>query len=247
MPRMAARLFTDVRYGLLLFFRNRQAMFFAFVFPALFLLAVGYLLGGESDRSRIDYLLPGIIGMCILFSAISGTTGAMVKYRANGVYRKLATTPLTGFERNVSQMASGLVVVGLSAAVSLLMAWLVFGAAPDINPVSVLVVIAGAVTFVCLGMVVAYLVDDADSLNAITYVVIIPLVLLSGSLFPVERLPHLLRFVSVLSPLTYLNAGLRSAMFGGNYGDALLYTAICSFLCVVLFCVGVAILMGKEE
>lgn len=247
MPRMAARLATDVRYGLLLFFRNRQSLFLSFVFPALFLLALGYLLGGESDRGRIDYLLPGIIGMCILFSAISGTTGSMVKYRTNGVYRKLATTPLTGFERSAAQMVTGMTIVTLSAAVSLLMAWLVFGVVPGINAASALVVIAGSVTFVCLGMVVAYLVDDSDSVNVITYIVVIPLVLLSGSLFPASRLPELLRFVSVLSPLTYLNNGLREAMFGSSPGAALLDVAICGFLCLVLFCAGVAILMGKEE
>jgi ABC-2 type transport system permease protein len=247
MSRVLARLLTDARYSLLLFFRNRQSMFFSFVFPVLFMIALGYLLGGQTDHSQVDFLLPGIIGMCIMFSAINGTTGAIVKYRANGVFRKIATTPLTGFELNASRAATGMVVVMLSSAVSLLMAWLVFGVVPDVNAISVLVVIAGAVTFVSLGVVVAYLIEDADSVNVVTYVVIIPLVLLSGSLFPVVRLPGILQFVSIFSPLTYLNNGLRDAMFGDSFRDAIVDTGICSFLCVMLFCIGVAILMSKEE
>ena len=78
-------------------------------------------------------------------------------------------------------------------------------------------VIVGSVTFVGLGMILAYLIEDSDSVNAVAYVVIMPLIVLSGSLFPVERLPQLLQFLSALSPLTYLNDGLRDAMFGGSY------------------------------
>ena len=70
-------------------------------------------------------------------------------------------------------------------------------------------VIVGSVTFVGLGMILAYLIEDSDSVNAVAYVVIMPLIVLSGSLFPVERLPQLLQFLSALSPLTYLNDGLR--------------------------------------
>jgi ABC-2 type transport system permease protein len=246
MGRARARLLTDMRYSLLLFLRNRQSMFFSFVFPVLFMVALGYLLGGQADRGQVDFLLPGIIGMSIMFSAINGTTGSIVKYRANGVFRKISTTPLTGFELNASRIFAGTTVVLLSSAVSVLMAWLMFETTPEINTVSVLVLAAGSVTFVSMGMVAAYLIEDTDSVNVIAYVIIIPLILLSGSLFPTERLPGLLQFVSALSPLTYLNDGLRESMFGGNSGVALFNLALCGFLGFVLFTIGVAILMSRE-
>jgi ABC-2 type transport system permease protein len=247
MGRAATRLLTDIRYSLLLFLRNRQSMFFSFVFPVLFMVALGYLLDGQAGRGQVDFLLPGIIGMSIMFSAINGTTGSMVRYRANGVFRKISTTPLTGFELNASRTFAGMAVVLLSSAIAVLMAWLVFGTTPDINVVSVLVLAVGSVTFVSLGMVAAYLIEDTDSVNVIAYVIIIPLILLSGSLFPTERLPGLLQFASVLSPLTYLNDGLRDSMFGGNYGAALFDLAFCGFLGFMLFTIGVAILMSREN
>jgi ABC-type multidrug transport system permease subunit len=97
---------------------------------------------------------------------------------------------------------------------SILAAWLAFGIAPDINAVSVLVVLMGSVTFVGMGMVLAYLIDDPESVNAMTYVVVLPLVVLSGSLFPVERLPGLLRFPSIISPLTYLTTACGALCSG---------------------------------
>lgn len=264
MPQGMIRIITDIKYSLILFFRNRQSVFFSLIFPVLFLVALGYLLGGQSGpmagtangvgpqaaASRagyLDFLLPGIISMCIMFSAINVTVGPMVKYRTTGTFRKIATTPLTAFELNESRTIAGVFLVLLSVAVSLLMAWLAFGVVPDINPASVLIVIAGSVTFVGLGMILAYLVDDPESVNAAAYTIIIPLLFISGSLFPVDRLPWYLQFFSILSPLTYLNNGLRSSMFGDSFGDAITNLAISLFLCFVLFCLGVAILMGKEE
>ena len=108
-------------------------------------------------------------------------------------------------------------------------------------------VIAGSVTFVGLGMILAYIIEDSDSVNAAAYAVILPLIVLSGSLFPTERLPGLLQFASALSPLTYLNDGLRDSMFGGNDGAALFDLALCGFLGVMLFTIGVAILMSREN
>jgi ABC-2 type transport system permease protein len=249
MSPVLRRMATDLRFSLLMYARSRQAMFFSFVFPLLFITTAWFLLGDPSDqasREQVEYLLPGIISTCILFSAISCTAGSIVRYRASGIFRKLMTTPLSSFELNAARIASGLVVVLLSSAVSLLAAVLVFGVAPDINAVSALVLLAGAVTFVGTGMVIAYLIDDPDSVNAMTYVVVLPLVVLSGSLFPVERLPELLRFPSALSPLTYLNDGLRDSMFGGSTRDALFNLGICAFLGFMVFVIGVAILMSRE-
>jgi ABC-2 type transport system permease protein len=244
------RLATDIRFSLLIYARSPQSMFFSFVFPVLFLVAVWFLLRDQSapaSQDQVAYLLPGIIGTCILFSAINSTVGSIVKYRVSGTFRKLATTPLSSYELNASRVISGMVVVLLSTAVSLLVSWLEFGVSPDINAVSILVVVAGSVTFVGLGMIMAYLIEDTDMVNTITYVVILPLIMLSGSLFPVERLPGPLQFLSALSPLTYLNDGLRGAMFGGSLRDAIFDLGICAFLGFMLFVIGIATLMSKEE
>jgi ABC-2 type transport system permease protein len=244
------RLATDVRFSLLMYARSRQAMFFSFVFPVLFLVVIGFLLGDQSakaSRDQVAFLLPGIISTCIMFSAINSTVGSIVKYRVSGTFRKLATTPLSSYELNASRVASGMIIVLLSSAVSILVAWLEFGVSPDINILSILVVVAGSATFVGLGMVMAYLIEDTDAVNTITYVVILPLIVLSGSFFPADRLPGLLRFGSVFSPLTYLNDGLRGAMFGGNFRDAAFNLGICAFLGFMLFVIGVAVLMAREE
>ena len=146
MSPVLRRLATDIRFSLLMYTRSRQSMFFSFVFPILFLVVTGFLLTGQSadvSTGQVRYLLPGIISTCIMFSAINCTVGSVVKYRAGGTFKKLATTPLTSSELNVSRVISGMIVVVLSSALSLLAIWMEFGISPDINIVSILIVIAG--------------------------------------------------------------------------------------------------------
>jgi ABC-2 type transport system permease protein len=358
-----SRIATDVKYSLVQFLRNKQSVFFAIVFPVIFLVVLGYLLGGQSgpatlyyvdgdgsqasrafigslsyadsldlkdgsgmdlpgalrdgkisayieippgfresvsdnasgiglkiyfDKSRasypaivsavqqavdkfnmdmagtkgpvtlssqdvatssmnyIDFLLPGILGMCIMFSALNETIGIIVKYRANGVFNMLSVTPMSTIEWNLARIISGTLIVLVSVAFALGVAWLAFGVVPAMNILSVLLVLAGSVMFVGMGMIVAYLVEDVGSPNAVSLIITLPLMMVSGSLFPIDQLPYVIRFFSVLSPLTPLNNGLRSAMFTGGYDDALVSLLIIAGLGFVLFTIGVAVLMGKE-
>lgn len=246
MLKAISRVAVDFKYGMVQFARNKQSIFITFVFPVILLIILGYLPGGQSGPIAIDFLLPGILGMSILFSAVSWTMGSIVRYRAAGVFQKMSMTPLSSMEWNLSRVLTGALIVILSVAVALLVSWLVFGVWPAINAISLSLVIAGSFISVGFGMIMAYVIEDVDSVNAASFTLIIPLMVVSGSLFPVERLPLYLQFLSILSPLTYLNNGLRSSMFGGDAGYAITNLAVVLFLGFVLFCAGAAILMGKE-
>ena len=199
-----------------------------------------------SGLSSIDFLFPGILGMCIMFTAINETMSVIIRYRTSGLAQKLSATPLSTIEWNSAKIIHGTVIMLLSVAVALAVAWVVFGIRPDINAVTVLLIIAGSLMFVGLGMIVSNFVNDVKSVNAVAFSVTLPLMLISGSLFPVERLPVVLQFASVFSPLTCLNNGLRSAMITGDMGTALGNLFGGAFLALVLFAVGVGILMKND-
>jgi ABC-2 type transport system permease protein len=96
-------------------------------------------------------------------------------------------------------------------------------------------------------MIIASFIKDeetaANAASALTF----PLMFVSGSFFPVEQMPWFLKYLADVSPLTYLNNGLRSSMITGNYGDALLNLAIVGALGILLFAVGVAVMKWKED
>ena len=81
-----------------LFLRRKDELFWTLAFPVLFILLFGAIYGnskweGMNIRS-IDYLLPGIIVMGAMVTGIMRTATGFVQEREQGVYRRLALTPL---------------------------------------------------------------------------------------------------------------------------------------------------------
>jgi ABC-2 type transport system permease protein len=199
-----------------------------------------------SGTSYAEFLLPGILGIAIMGSAVDTTVSFVARLRATGVFRKLALTPMKRFEWNISRVVTGTIIVLFSVAVSLAVSWLAFGVVPGINLVSVLLVLAGSVLFVGLGMIIAYLVKGNESANA-ALTITLPLIFISGSLVPADQLPWFLQGLATISPLTYLNDGLRSGMITGNMADAWMNLAIVGALAIVFFGIGVVVLKWRDD
>lgn len=228
-------------------------MLVTFLFPVVFLVMAWYLFGarasyvmGSNAGSYADFLLPGIVGIAIMVPAVDYTVGFVCRLRSAGIFRKLAMTPMKRIEWNVSRVVTGTFVVLLSVAISLVVAWLAFGIIPVVSFMMVLLVLAGSAMFIGMGMVIAYIIEGDEAANA-AFTVTLPLILLSGSIFPVGRLPPFLQAIAAVSPLTYLNDGLRSAMVTGDMGSAMVDVAIVGTLAIVLFGIGIFALRWKVD
>ena len=87
-------------------------------------------------------MLPGIIGMALMMSAISTTVSVNVK-SGRRMIRKLATTPLSRLEWNVSKIISQTIIAVLSVVVSLAVAYAIFGLHPNIDLITVVFILVG--------------------------------------------------------------------------------------------------------
>ncbi len=195
----------------------------------------------------LDFALPGIIGMCMMMSAITSTVGVNARNRARGIFRKLATTPLSRLEWNVSRIITQTIVTAISVVVSLSFAYAVFGIHANIDAVAIALVLTGIVTFVGLGMIFATILKSEETASSASTMIIFPLMFLSGTFFSIDLMPSFLKVLAQLSPLTYLNYGLRDAMISGNTGGALFNLAIVAVIGVIFFAIGVALMKWKEE
>jgi ABC-2 type transport system permease protein len=163
------------------------------------------------------------------------------------VFRKLATTPISKVEWNASRILTQTITLLLSVIVSLTVARLLFQVSPRINVYTVLLTVCGGVLFAGLGNLVAVFVRDEDAAIFAASALSFPLMFLSGSFMPVETLPGFMKDIAVLSPLTYLNSGLRSAMVTGSFGDAFVNLLAVSLMAAVLFTLGVVLLRWKDD
>jgi ABC-2 type transport system permease protein len=169
------------------------------------------------------FLLPGVVGLTVLTVGLPLGFASVVELRQHGLMERLAVSPMTRRSWLLARMLGASTVALASAALLVLVAWVALGIRPALGAWTVLLVVAGTLVFSGLGALLGGAVRRPESGSAILNLALLPIVLLSGSFFDVALLPAALRWASLLSPLTHLNAGLRLGMVEGDAAGALLH------------------------
>ena len=201
----------------------------------------------SNNYSFIDYFVPGLIGMTLMTTGIFGAVGWNTRNKELGILKKLATTPLSKFEYIIGVILFELVMCTISTVAILAVGVLVFNVTILPSIYSIILIIAGAITFPGMGMVIARFVKETDSADAAANAITFPMMFLSGTFFPLETMPEFLRQIAKVLPLTYLSDGLRDSMVYGNASSALYNTAIVLVVGIVFIIIGSLITSWREE
>ncbi len=195
----------------------------------------------------IDFFVPGLIGMSLMTTGVFGAIGWNTRNRELGILKKLATTPLSKLEWIIGVILFEVVMCAISTVVILTIGVLVFNLRVLPNIYSIILIIAGAIAFPGMGMVIARFVKESDSADAAANAITFPMMFLSGSFFPLEMMPDFLREIAKVLPLTYLNNGLRDSMVYGNVSSALFNTAIVLAVAIFFIILGSLITNWRED
>lgn len=170
---------------------------------------------GEAVR-YVDWLVPGILGMNMMFSCLFGVGYVVVRYRKSGFLRRLSATPVTAFEFGAAQVLSRLLLtIGVTA--------LIYGAlalfVPFRNEGSVLVLllvaVAGALAMISFGFMMAARFASEELANGAINLASWPMMLLSGVWFSLEGAPGWLQAAAEALPLTQMLDAARAVMLDG--------------------------------
>jgi len=202
-----------------LFWRSREAAFFTFALPIVFLLLLGSVYGDdEIDGIRgSTFLLAGLLGYGVVATAFAGLAITLVVRRESGVLKRVRGTPLPTSVYLAAVIASTLVVVALEVVVQLLVGRYVIDADWPASPGALaLALFLGSVTFASLGLAVTGLVRSAEGSSAVVNAIYLPLTFASGVFFSVDSLPGFLQAIATVSPLTYLLDLVRAEFIAGR-------------------------------
>lgn len=167
----------------------------------------------SSALSYIDFLLPGILALAIMISAVIGLSTVLVAWRKRGVLRRLKLTPMPLWEFLVSRIAASLMLALLQVVVLIAFGALAFGI--TISPTAwaaVPIALAGALCFLVMGFTVGSLVSEPETADAVTNVITNPMMFLSGTFFPVSAMPSFVQSIAKVLPLYYMANGLRDTI-----------------------------------
>jgi ABC-type multidrug transport system permease subunit len=165
----------------------------------------------------VDWLVPGVLGMNMMFSCLFGVGYVIVRYRKSGYLKRLYATPLTAFEFLAAQVTSRLILtmaitVAVFAATDLLLDFYMLGGWFDLFVITAL----GAISMISLGLLVASRVTSEELAGGLLNLLSWPMMLLSGVWFSMEGSPQALQWASQLLPLTHMLSGARAIMLDGQ-------------------------------
>lgn len=164
----------------------------------------------------VDWVLPGVLGMNIMFSSLFGVGYVVVRYRKNGVLKRLKATPLTPLEFLLAQVLSRLGLnLGALALVlivlNLLIDFRMLGSYLNL----LLVFVLGALSLISLGVIVSTRTASEELAGGLSNLLSWPMVLLSGVWFSLEGAPWWVQQAAQLLPLTHIVAAARAVMVDG--------------------------------
>jgi ABC-2 type transport system permease protein len=209
----------ELRAQQLLFWRNREAAFFSFLFPIILLVLLGSVYGDDEIEgvSGATYLLAGLIGYGVAATAFASLAITLVVRREAGLLKRVRGTPLSPTTYLAAVISSMVIVIGLQAVAQVLIGRFLLDAAWPASPASLVVVIAiGAAAFAALGLAVTTIVKTAEGSSAVVNAIYLPLAFVSGAFFSPRDMPKFLEVISELLPLTYLLRLIRSTFIEGE-------------------------------
>ena len=204
-----------------LFWRSREAAFFTFVLPLVFLVLIGSVYGSsEVDGIRgSTYLLAGLLGYSVISTAFVGLAITLVLRRESGVLKRVRGTPLPTPMFLGAVIGSTLLVIALGSVAQLLVGRFVVDAGWPSRPGELAVaLLVGAASFAALGLAITGVIRSAEGASALVNAISLPLVFISGVFFSVDSLPGFLQAVAEVSPLTYLLRLVRECVVAGGEG-----------------------------
>ena len=211
--------------------------------PLLFLFALGFGLGSTFQKAGsgnyLDFLIPGIIGMSILFTAIfSGIE--VIWDRQFGFLKETLVAPVSRFKIMLGRTLGGATVATLQGFLVLLITFLI-GFRP-VNllsiPLALVFMFTTALLFTALGTAIASKLEDMQGFQLIMNFLIMPIFFLSGALFPTENLPKALAVIIKLNPFAYGVDGLRAVLTGISNMNVFLDFTVIALLSLIFLGIG---------
>jgi len=219
--------------------------------PLLFLVALGFGFGPIYQKAGggnyIEFLVPGIIAMSILFTAVfSGIE--IIWDRQFGFLKETLVAPVSRFNIMIGRTLGGATVASLQGLVVFLLT-LIIGFRPHgfLSLFTALIfMFLIAILFTALGTAIASVMEDFHGFQLISNFLVMPLFFLSGALFPITGLPEPIALIAAIDPLSYGVDGLRDSLIGvGHYGLGT-NLVILGAMSLVLFVIG-SYLFSKIE
>ena len=218
---------TLCRRDLVRFFRQRSRVVGVLATPLIFWGLIG------SGFNYMQYLYPGTLVQILLFTSIFSTI-SIIQDRQQGFLQGVLVAPVSRAAIVLGKVLGGTAIALTQGALFLILAPLV-----RINPgplgwleaIGVMAIVSFGLT--ALGVMLAWRFDSVQGFHSVMNLLLMPMWLLSGAVFPPEKAIPWVRWAMIFNPLTYGVAALRQVLTGEGLGLQLSLAVSAAFAAVM--------------
>jgi ABC-2 type transport system permease protein len=201
------------------FYRQKARVAGVIASPLIFWVVLGagfahsFNAGSGTSAHYLGYFFPGSVAMIVLFTAIFSMM-SLIQDRNEGFLLSVLAAPVSRSSVVLGKVLGGGTLAAIQGIIFLVFAPLVgVHLTPAAIGLSILAVVMISFELTALGFAIAWPMDSTQAFHAVVNVLLIPLWLLSGALFPLSGAAGWMRFCMMLNPLTYGVEALRGALF----------------------------------
>ncbi len=210
---------------LIRYVRTRTRILSGLIQPVLFLFVLGYgmsgLVGTIGGFNFHQFVYPGVVAMSVVMTAMFSAL-SIVWDREFGFLREMLIAPVDRSTLVLGKTFGGATVAAVQGTIMLVLAPLV---GIHLTPLLVVQMIClellMAVAMTTFGVFVASRISRMESFQVVMQMLLMPMLFLSGALFPLNGLPNWLAFITRLNPLTYAIAPFRQVIFNAQHMSAI--------------------------
>jgi ABC-2 type transport system permease protein len=186
-----------------------------------------------------NYMIPGMIGMILMFLTTLLTCTSIVRERERGTIEQLIVTPLRKWELVVGKLAPYVFIAFFDMIEVLFVGTLVFDF--PINGSLLLLLLLSALFLTSslgIGLLISTIANTQQEAMLTTMLTLLPSIFLSGFFFPLAAMPPFLQALSYVIPLRYFLIISRGVITKGVGLESLWNEVL--FLTIFAILVGIA-------
>jgi ABC-2 type transport system permease protein len=194
------------------------------------------------------FMVPGLIGLILMTITVIRTSITIVREKERGTMERLLVSPIRPIELMIGKIVPYIVISFLSLALIILLSWLFFKV-PFRGNLLMLFSLSGIFIAASLGigLYISNIAETSQTAWLMGFLSsILPAILLSGFIFPIESMPYPIQLITYILPIRYFLVILRGIILKG-VGITTLYPEALILLIFALAMITISALRFKKK
>ena len=192
------------------------------------------------ELQTTKFLLPGLIALILIVTAVISVSLSLVRETERGTIEQINVSSLHTIELLIGKAIPYLLISFINAVIILIAGYFLFNVEIMGNYLLLffsIVIFLAACTGV--GILISVIADSQQvAFTIATFFSLLPSLILSGFIFPIESMPYLLQLITNITPTKFFIVILRAIMLRGvgitAFWDQWLYLMLFTFVVLVL-------------